>query len=234
MRPPDIGEVLRLNALCRVAIVTFAVEAEGGMSFLAGLKEAGIVPSLGHTAADSALFRAARRAGLGNLTHFCNQMTGLHHREVGLVGAGLLDDGVLVEMICDTIHLCPDMIALVFKVKPAERIALVTDAIRAAGLADGEYELGGLSVRVAGGAARLSSNGALAGSTLRMNRALANARDATGLPLSELVGTTSLNQARCLGLGKRGRIAPGFTADIVILDEDFEVAAVFVGGERRV
>jgi len=234
VRPPDIGEVLRLNAVARVAIVTFAVEAEGGMAFLAGLKEAGIVPSLGHTAAKSALFRAARRAGLRNLTHFCNQMTGLHHREVGLVGAGLLDDGVLVELICDTIHLCPDMIALVFKVKPIERIALITDAIRAAGLADGEYKLGGLAVRVADGVARLLANGALAGSTLRLNRALKNVRDVTSLPLSELVRTTSLNQAQCLGLEKRGRIAPGFAADVTILDEDFDVAAVFVGGERRV
>jgi N-acetylglucosamine-6-phosphate deacetylase len=161
-------------------------------------------------------------------------MTKLHHREIGMVGGGLCDDDLLVEMICDTIHLCPDMIRLVFRCKPIEKIALITDAMAATGRDDGTYELGGLEVTVADGAARLASNGALAGSTLRYCRALRNVVEITGLPLCELIKTTSLNQAQALGLDDRGRIEPGYLADLVILDDEFEPVAVFVSGEERV
>ena len=234
VRKPDIEELKRLHAITRIAIVTFAVEAEGGLDFIRALTELGIVPSLGHTAATYAQFLRAKEAGLKHLTHFCNQMSRLHHREIGLVGAGFMDDEVLTEMICDRIHLAPDMIALVFKIRPIDRIALVTDAMCAAGLQEGEYALGGLKVRVANGAARLISNNALAGSILHYNTALRNVHEITGLPLSDLVKNTSWNQARSLGLEKTGKIERGFRADLVILDDDFEVHAVFVNGERRV
>jgi N-acetylglucosamine-6-phosphate deacetylase len=233
VRTPDIAEVDRLREICDVSIVSYAVEVEGAEAFTRALCERGIVPSCGHSAATFEQLQGAKRNGLRHLTHFCNQMTKLHHREIGMVGAGLYDDELLVELICDAIHLCPDMIRLVFKCKPIETIALITDAMSATGLEDGTYDLGGLEVAVANGAARLASNGALAGSTLQYHAALKNVAEVTGLPLSQLVKTTSLNQALSLGFSDRGRIEPGYLADLAILDSEFEPIAVFVSGEKR-
>ena len=234
IRRADINEVLRLHAISPVALVTYAIEPEGSLTFTKQLHEAGIRGSCGHTNATYAQFREAMELGLLRLTHFCNQMTRLHHREIGLVGAGIMEDDVAIEMICDTIHLCPDMIRLAFKVKPINKILLITDAMEATGLPDGNYHLGGLAVTVADGAARLVSNGALAGSTLRLNDALRHAFEETGLPLKELVKTTSWNQAQDLGLTGLGKLEAGYAADIVVLDEAFKVEAVFVDGVRKI
>ena len=136
-------------------------------------------------------------------------------------------------MICDKLHLCPDMIKLVFSNKDLNHILLITDAMRAAGMPDGESSLGGLPVIVKDGAARLASNGALAGSTLQICDALRTVYEITGLPLEQLVRTTSLNQANSLGLEKVGRLVPGYCADIVVLDENFKVKKTFVDGELR-
>ncbi|MBT3287427.1 MAG: amidohydrolase family protein, partial [Victivallales bacterium] len=141
---------------------------------------------------------------------------------------------LVIEMICDKIHLCPDMIRLAFKVKTPDKIALITDSMVATGLEDGDYSLGGLAVEVKDGAARLKSNGALAGSTLQLNTALKNVAEVTGLPLSRLVKATSLNQATSLGLAGLGKIETGYTADLVLLGDDFAVQATFVDGQRKV
>ena len=122
------------------------------------------------------------------------------------------------------------MINLVFSFKNIERIQLITDAMRAAGMPNGEYDLGGLEVIVADGAARLKSNGALAGSTLQLCDALRNVWEVTGMELTDLVKTTSYNQAQLLGLDKLGRVAPGYLADLVVLDDDFKVKKAIVGG----
>jgi N-acetylglucosamine-6-phosphate deacetylase len=234
LRQPDLAEVMRLHAISPVALVTYAIEGQGCLAFTRELARTGIRGSCGHSDATYAQFKEAMPLGLKRLTHFCNQMTKLHHREIGLVGAGLLEDEVAIEMICDKIHLCPDMIRLAFHAKPVGRILLITDAMEATGLPDGTYQLGGLAVTVSDGAARLSSNGALAGSTLQFNAAFRNAAEVTGLPLPELVKTTSWNQAGDLGITDMGRLEPGFVADIVVLDETFNVAAVFLDGVRRV
>ena len=160
-------------------------------------------------------------------------MTKLHHREIGVVGAGLLHDDVFIEFICDKLHICPDMIKLVFKLKNSERIMLITDAMRAAGMPDGLSSLGGLEVVVSNGCARLKSNGALAGSTLALCDALKNVKEITSISLTELVKATSFNQAQSLGLQKLGKIEPGFIADIVILDDNFVPIKVLVDGEVR-
>lgn len=233
VRAPDIDEVMRLHAIMKVCLITFAVEVDGGMDFLKALRKADIVASCGHSAATYAQAMMAREAGLSHLTHFCNQMSPLHHREVGLVGSALLDDEFLIEMICDKVHLSPEMIRLAFKVKPLEHIALITDSVSASGLEDGEYTLGGMKVRVEDGVCRIAQTGALAGSTLRSYQALKNVFDLTDIPLSDLIRTTSLNQALSLGLEGLGKLEPGYAADLAVLGDDFAPQAVFVNGERR-
>ena len=175
----------------------------------------------------------AYRHGLRNLSHFCNQMTALHHRDIGLVGAGLMHNDVFIEFICDKLHICPDMIKLVFQIKGTEHIQLITDAMRASGLPDGPSDLGGLPVIVKNGEARLASNGALAGSTLQMATALKNITEVTGLPLKETVKCSSWNQARALNMPGLGKLAPGYAADIVLMDEAFQVKQVFVDGTSK-
>lgn len=234
LRKADIEEVKRLHAISPVALITYAIDMEGSLEFTRQLCAAGIKGSCGHTNATYAQFKEGMKCGLTRLTHFGNQMTKLHHREIGVVGAGLLEDGVAIEMICDRIHLCPDMIRLAFKSKPINKILLITDAMEATGLPDGNYQLGGLAVVVSGGAARLASNGALAGSTLQFNTAFKNTVEVTGLPLAQLVKTTSWNQARDLGLAKLGKLEAGYIADIAVLDDRYHVAAVFVDGVRRI
>ena len=230
VRKPDIQEVLRLNAIFPVKKVSFAIEMENAPRFTAELLANGIVPSCVHSAATYTQFKDGYRHGLRNLSHFCNQMTALHHRDIGLVGAGLTHPDVFIEFICDKLHICPDMIRLVFQIKGAEHIQLITDAMRASGLPDGPSDLGGLPVIVKNGEARLASNGALAGSTLQMATALKNITEVTGLPLKETVKCSSWNQARALGLCGLGRIAPGYAADIVLLNDAFQVKQVFVDG----
>ena len=233
VRPPDLAEIEALAKHLPIKIVSLAVEMPGGLELVKSLTERGIIASLAHTAATFEQFSAAKHAGARHLTHFCNQMTPLHHREIGLVGAGLLDDEILVEMICDGIHLQPEMVQLAFKVIGPERIMLITDSIAASGMPDHQVtRLGELEVTIRDGVARLAS-GALAGSTLRLNRALKNVAEFTGLPLPDLIRTTSLNQAESLGLSDLGKIEPGYLADLVILDADFEPRMVFVEGTAR-
>ncbi|MBQ7457710.1 MAG: N-acetylglucosamine-6-phosphate deacetylase, partial [Bacteroidales bacterium] len=223
VRMPDIKLVQELNAIYPIHKVSFAPELPGGDTFVTDLLAMGIVPSAAHSAAKYAEFYRCYAKGLRNLTHYCNQMTPLHHREIGLVGAGLLHSNLFAEMICDLLHVGPNMIKLAFKVKGADHMILITDAMRAAGMPDGEYDLGGLPVMVAAGAARLKDNAALAGSVLRMNVALKNVVETTGLPLSEAVRAGALNAAHSLGYRNIGRIETGFTADVALIDDNFIV-----------
>ena len=233
VRLPDAAEVDALNAVFPVKKITYAVEMDGGVEFTAQMLTRGITPSCTHSAAKYADFVAAHQAGLRNLSHFCNQMSPLHHRDIGLVGAGLLHKDVFVELICDKLHIDPAMIKLVFQTKGADKVILITDAMRAAGMPNGEYDLGGLPVIVADGAARLKEGGALAGSTLQLATAFKNVVEVTGLPLNQAVKATSLSAAMSLKLFDRGRIEPGFLADIVLLDENFSVCSTMVDGTVR-
>jgi N-acetylglucosamine-6-phosphate deacetylase len=235
VRAPDIEEVKRLHAISRVTHVSYAVEMETGGPFSAQLLEQGIIPSCGHSKATYHQFYAGYQKGLKHLTHFCNQMSPLHHRDIGMVGAGFLLPDVRIEMICDKVHLCPEMIALAFEKKPIDAILLITDSMRSSHLPDGPSSIGGLDVIVKNGEARLASNGALAGSMLRMNQALKNVYEVTKRPLSELIQTTSYNQAVELGIGNRfGRVEAGYVADLTVLNsKTFDVKTVFVEGEKK-
>lgn len=232
MRRPDVDEILGLHEICPVGLVSLAVELDGALPFIAELKKRGIVTSAAHSAASFADFAAAREAGLTHLTHYCNQMSALHHRNVGLVGAGLLDDGVMIELICDGIHLCDDMIRLVFKHRSCDRLMLITDSIAASHLGDGRYLINEAEIEVKDGAARIPA-GNLAGSIVTFDEGFRRVASLTGLPLNELAKTASANQARSLHLNDRGRVQEGLLADLTLLTPSLEVVATFVGGEQR-
>lgn len=237
VRAPSIREVDGIARIAPVKLVSFAPETRGGAAFAAACLARGIVPSCGHTGATFAQFLPAYDAGLRHLTHFCNQMSRLHHREIGVVGAGFLLDDLNAEVICDRIHLCDDMLRLVFWKRDLAHVQMITDSLRCSHCADGyAFEMGGLKVRLEKGEARLVEGGNLAGSTLWFNKGLKNLVEVTGLPLKDLVRVTSWNQAVELGLGKTlGKVARGYAADLVALDpETFDVRAVFVDGVRRI
>ncbi len=237
VRQPNIKEVLAISAISPVKLISYAPEMKGGDAFAAACFENGIVPSCGHTGATFAQFLPAYDKGLRHLTHFCNQMTKLHHREIGMVGAGFLLDDLNTEVICDRIHLCDDMLRLVFWKRDLAHVQMITDSLRCSHCPDGyAFEMGGLKVELKNGEARLVEGGNLAGSTLWLNKGLKNLVDVTGLPLKDLIRVTSWNQALELGLGTElGKVQKGFRADLVALDpKTFDVCAVFVDGEQRI
>ena len=229
IRLPDTEEIKQLNDITPVKIVTVAPEVEGAIDFISDMREMGIVTSAGHSGATYADFIKAKAAGLTHLTHFFNQMSPLHHREIGLVGAGFADNDVKIELICDKLHVKPDIINIVFNVKPVSQILLITDSLLAAGLPDGKYVMGGLEMILKNHEARLPS-GNLMGSTLPYQYGLRNVHEITGIPLKELVKATSLNQAQSLGLHGVGKIEKGYKANIAILDDQFNVAGTMVKG----
>lgn len=229
---PNIDLVKHINDIFPIKIVSYSIELQGAIEFTRQLSSLGIIPSCGHSVANYDEFTKAYSLGLKHMTHFCNIMSPLHHLEFGLVGGGLLHDEVYVEIICDRIHLCPEMIQLIFKIKGFDKVFLITDAMRAAGLSDGIYDLGGQETFVKNGCARLNS-GVVAGSTLLYNQGLRNVYEITGLPLKQLIKCTSWNQARSLGLNDLGKIAPGYIADITLLNDDFSVFQTFVNGQEN-
>ena len=232
VRPADYEEVEMLNNIYPVLLISMAPEMPGAVDFIAKASAAGITCSAGHSAASYADFKKAKAAGLRHLTHFCNQMSPQHHREIGLVGSGMLDKDVKIEVICDKIHLCEDMLKLTFSNKDISQLILITDSLACSWMPDGPGSLGGLPIIVKGGVARLES-GNLAGSTLRYAKGLKNVQELTGKPLSELVKATSWNQAQSLGLHDLGKIEPGYTADLVLLDAEYDVLKTIIDGEVR-
>lgn len=232
VRPADIDEVRMLNDIYPVLYISLAPEMPGALEFIAEASTMGITCSAGHSAATYADFKKAKAAGLRHLTHFCNQMSAQHHREIGLVGSGMLDKDVKIEIICDKIHLCADMLNLTFTNKSIDQMLMVTDSLACSWMPDGPGQLGGLPIIVKDGVARLES-GNLAGSTLRYAKGLKNVWEITGKPLSELVKATSWNQAQSLGLSGLGKITPGYTADLVLLDAEFNTLKTFIDGELR-
>ena len=213
-----------------IRIVTLAPEEEGSSELIKYLKENNIVASVGHTNATSAEIEKAIELGLSNVTHTFNAQKPLHHREIGVVGSALLYDELNCELICDTIHVSVPAIKLVIKNKPHDKVTLITDSMRAKHMADGDYELGGQPVYVRNGEARLA-NGTLAGSVLKMNHAVRNVHKLAGVPLTDVLDFASINPAKNIGVDKeRGSIEVGKYADLVVLDENFEVVMTIVEG----
>lgn len=232
IKNPDIGLFHRWQKLAdgAIRIVTAAPELPGGLPFIEFISRNGTIASIGHSNATYESVQHAIQKGARQVTHLYNQMSGLHHREPGVVGAALLQDELYTEIIADGIHVHPDVIRLAFQQKTKNRIILITDAIRAKGLDAGTYELGGQRVRLKHGEARLF-DGTLAGSVLKMNKAAKNMRNYTGCRMEDIIAITSVNPAKQLGIyDRKGSISPGKDADLVIVNDDFDVIMTFCRG----
>ncbi|WP_395246061.1 N-acetylglucosamine-6-phosphate deacetylase [Agromyces sp. MMS24-K17] len=214
--------------------VTIAPEHDGALDAIRRFTAAGVAVAVGHTSADYATALAAFDAGASLLTHAFNGMRGIHHREPGPVVAAMHADHVTLEIVNDGVHVHPDVVRLAFRGAPG-RVALITDAMSAAGHADGRYDLGALEVVVADGVARLAGTGALAGSTLTQDAALRQAVLACGIPLNEAIGALTSTPAAAVGRAHElGVLEPGFLADAVLLDDGLQVDTVWVAGRRVV
>lgn len=206
-----------------IKLVSLAAEEEGSAELIKYLVSENVVASFGHTDSTAKDVELAISAGAKNVTHTFNAMKPLHHREIGTVGSALLYDELNCELICDGIHVSKPAINLLRKCKPSDKLTLVTDAMRAKHMADGEWELGGQAVFVKNGEARLAG-GTLAGSVLKMNNAVKNFMEFTGASLQEAVNCASLNPAKNLGLDHiLGSIKEGKNASFVVVDKDMNV-----------
>jgi N-acetylglucosamine-6-phosphate deacetylase len=232
LRAPDRAELGRLLDAGKGTVRTIVVAPElpGALDLIAAAAGAGVLVALGHTDATYAEALAGIEHGARVATHLFNAMRPLHHREPGVIGAALADARVTAELIADGVHVHPAALALAHAAKGARGLALVTDAMQAAGLADGDYALGDQAIVVAGGEARTAA-GALAGSTLTMDRAVRVAVEEAGIPLADALTMASATPAALLGLGDTGRIAPGARADLVVLDAQLRAIGTMVGGQ---
>lgn len=206
-----------------IKIVTYAPELDTDFEFTSFLNNKGIIPSVGHSFADYETIISAIKFGLKSSSHIFNQMKGIHHREPGTVGAILTRKNLFAEIIADCVHVHSAIVNLLVTAKGVDKIILITDAMRAAGLQDGIYDLGGLKVIVKNSEARLES-GNLAGSTLIMSKAVKNMVEKMSISIEKSIRMASLNPAQLLGLDKdRGSLTTGKRADIAVLDDNFEV-----------
>lgn len=215
----------------KIRMVTVAPETEGATALIKHLSARGITASVGHSAATSAQVGVAIAAGATSVTHVFNAQSPFRHREIGVAGSALLCDGLTCELIADGIHVSYPAIKILFRCKPRGKIALISDGIRAKGLGDGESELGGQTVFVKSGEARLK-DGTLAGSVLALNKAIENLVKYAGVEFGRAVDCATVNPAVNSGVaGDRGSIAVGKRADFCIMDGGFNVVRTYRGGK---
>jgi N-acetylglucosamine-6-phosphate deacetylase len=220
IRKPSTAEVkdYLLAAEGSIRIMTVAPEAEGAEDFIRFLTEKGIIPSAGHTNASYDQTLRAEESGIRLATHLFNAMRGISHREPGAAGALLLNDDVYTELVADGIHLHPSIIDLVVRVKPIDKVILVTDATKFFGIKKGPA---------------FTIDGKLFGSTTALGVALKNMVQFTGTPFKKVLRTVTLNPAKLLNIqDRKGALKKGSDADIVILDKEFNVKEVFVKGKK--
>ena len=228
---PDVVDELLAAGEGVLRQVTIAPELPGALDAVRRFVAAGVTVAVGHTVGTYEQARAALDSGATVLTHAFNAMPGLHHRAPGPIGAAVADDRVTLELILDGVHVHPAAARTLLRAAPG-RVALITDAMGAAGAADGAYRLGSLDVTVTDGVAHVAGTDTIAGSTLTQDVALRNAVELVGLSLPEAVAALTSVPARALGLGDRlGRIASGYAADLVALSPSLEVQRVWGGGQ---
>ncbi|HEY3504333.1 MAG TPA: N-acetylglucosamine-6-phosphate deacetylase [Actinocatenispora sp.] len=229
LRDPDLAELATLLDIGGVRMVTVAPERAGARDAIRYLVERGVVAAVGHTDASYEQTLAAVEAGATAGTHVCNGMRPIHHREPGPIVALLRSASVTCEFIADGHHLHDGMLSFGASTAGPNRTALVTDAMAAAGMSDGAYDLGGQAVTVLDGVARLTEGGSIAGSTLTMDAAVRRALGA-GIPLVDVARMAATTPARTIGLTDRGALVAGLRADLVVLDADLAVRRVMRGG----
>lgn len=236
LREPDretVAALIEAGDGC-IRQVTIAPELPGALDAVRQFVDAGIVVAVGHTEADEHLARAAFDAGATLVTHIFNAMPGIHHRDPGPIVAGFDDDRVTLELVADGVHVHPSVVQMTFRAAP-HRVALVTDAMAAAGGADGYYRLGSLNVEVRAGIAHLAGTSTIAGSTLTQDAALRTAIVVAGVDEERAVEAMTLTPACVLGRDDEwGRLAVGYAADVVVLDDDWRVERVWAAGAEVV
>lgn len=217
-----------------IKVVTLAPEMEGGQEFVKHLSDRGVIALIGHSDASYEDVQKAEQNGLKHATHLFNGMRGIHHREPGVAGSVFLSDQLKAEVIFDEIHVNPTMVQLAYQNLGVERLMLITDSMRGKCLKNGIYDLGGQEVTLQDGEARLA-DGTLAGSVLKMNEAVKNAAQLKPMDLMKLAQLSSGNVAKSLGVDHyKGAIREGFDADLVILNEDFEVRKTICRGQLTI
>ncbi|CAJ1316249.1 N-acetylglucosamine-6-phosphate deacetylase [Paenibacillus nuruki] len=230
LRHPDIEEMKMIfkEADSLIQMVTIAPELPGGMELISFLKEQGVIISIAHSDATYEEAKKAFKAGASHVTHCFNGMRPIHHRDPGIVVAAFEEEHVSLQAIVDHIHLHPAIIRLMHRSKGPEGMVLITDALQAMGMGDGDYLFGGHHVTVTDGVARLH-DGTLASSTVTMNEALRYTVE-TGISLTDAVQMASTTPARILDLQQKGAIAVGMDADLVLLDDTFQVQWTMISG----
>ncbi|WP_400246588.1 N-acetylglucosamine-6-phosphate deacetylase [Niallia sp. JL1B1071] len=233
VKKPDIALFKKWQRLShnQIKLVTMAPEEDENFELVRYLKDENIIPSIGHSDAVYEQVLTSIQAGVNHVTHLFNGMRGLHHRDPGVAGGALLHSELMAEMIVDGVHIHPDIVKLAFLQKGVNHIILITDSMRAKWLEDGISSLGGQKVIVRDGKALLE-NGSLAGSTLKMNDAIKNMMNFTGCTLKDVIQMASYNPAKQIGvLDKKGSIAKGKDADLVVLDEKHQVILTICNGQ---
>ena len=228
---PDAELLAHLLDLGPVRMITLAPELEGADKLTSLAANRGVVVSAGHS--DIAFEEAydALDGQVAGVTHLFNGMSAMHHREPGLPGAAFAHPRAVCGLISDGLHVHPEMVGLAFRMLGPDRLCLVTDAIAATGMGDGEYRLATRTVYADGGVPRLGS-GSIAGSVLTMKDAFMNILAFTGCTIPEAARMTSTSPAKLVGEGRRkGRLVPGYDADVTVLTPDLSVERVWRGGK---
>lgn len=226
--PPDVDFFRECNSACGnlIRLVTLAPNIKGAMAFIRELKEETVI-SLGHSAADYETSREALDAGACHITHLYNAMNPLKHRAPGLIGAAAEHENCIAELICDGIHVHESMVRAAFKLFPG-RISLISDSMRATGMENGVYDLGGQQVTVEGRLATLS-DGTIAGSASNLFDCMRNAVS-FGIPLEEAVAATTMIPAKSIGIyDETGSFTPGKRADVILVDKELKLVKVLKG-----
>jgi N-acetylglucosamine-6-phosphate deacetylase len=234
LHAPTIAEARECVAAARgyLRVVTLAPDYPQSLETARYLRDNGVRLSLGHSSASYEVAHAALASGAFALvTHVYNAMSGLHHRKPGVLGAVLSSDEPMGMLICDGIHAHPAAVKILLRALGTARVILVTDAIPGGGMTEGTFTMLGQTARIVDGVARLP-DGTIAGSILTMNRAMTNAREFGALSLNDALKLATVNPARALGLSKKGMLAVGADADVVVMDDAGNVALTMVAGER--
>ena len=228
---PDAELLARLLDLGPVRMITLAPELEGADDLISLAANRGVVVSAGHSAVAFEPAYDALDGQVAGVTHLFNAMSAMHHREPGLPGAAFAHPRAVCGLIADGLHVHPEMVGLAYRMLGPDRLCLVTDAISATGMEDGEYRLATRTVYADGGVPRLGS-GTIAGGVLTMREAFMNILAFTGCTVAEAVRMTSTSPAKLVGEGRRkGRLAPGYEADVTVLKPDLSVERVWRGGK---